>query len=140
MNKKQSIATLVVVLISTLTLPAQGEHPIDKFESDCLSQEGNDTTAGIANCNYEAQKKWDAELNKYYKLLMGILDKDAKSELKESQLAWIKFRNAEFKNIENIYNQMATLYIPVRAADKMRIVKERALRLKSYYDDTEDSR
>lgn len=132
MNKKQLIAAWVVVFVSALPLFAQEKHSIDKFEEVCISK--NSTTAGMANCAYEARKKWDAEMNKYYKLLMAALDKKGQNELRESQLAWIKFRDAEFKSIENMYNQMATMYIPVRSGDRMDIVKQRALQLKSYYE------
>ena len=132
MNKKQLIIGWAMVFVSALPLFAQEKHPIDKFEEECISE--NQTTAGMANCTYEARKKWDAEMNKYYKLLMSVLDKNRQDKLRESQRAWIKFRDAEFENIENMYPQDATMYINVRAAAKMSIVKERALQLKDYYE------
>ena len=90
-------------------------------------------TAVMANCTHEARLKWDSEVSKHYDLLMEILNEDEKLILKESQIAWEKFRDAEFKNIESIYPQNATLYITIRAADKKAIVKERAQQLKMYY-------
>jgi len=74
-------------------------------------------------------------MNKYYKLLMAALvDKGEKDKLQESQRAWIKFRDAEFEIINILYPQDYTLYINIRAADKMSIVKERALQLKHYVE------
>jgi uncharacterized protein YecT (DUF1311 family) len=120
------------IFISISYTFAQDKHPIDKFEQECI--EKNPTTAGMSNCTYEAEKKWDAEMNKYYKLLMEILDEDGKKKLKESQLAWIKFRDAEFEVIKNIYPEDASIFINIRSADAMGVVKERALQLKRYYE------
>ena len=133
MNKKQlTVALMIMVAIPVLPLFAQDRYPIDKLEEECINK--NLTTAGMVNCTYEAQKQWDAELNKYYKLLMGLLHKNGQDKLRESQRAWIKFRDAEFESIENMYPQDATININIRAADKMSIVKERALQLKGYYE------
>jgi len=136
MNKKQLIIALGMVFICALPLFAQEKHPIDKFEEECISK--NSTTAGMANCTYEARKKWDAEMNKYYKLLMGLLDKMGQDKLRESQRVWIKFRDAEFENIENMYHQRATMYIPIRSGDRKDIVEQRALQLKSYYEESKE--
>jgi uncharacterized protein YecT (DUF1311 family) len=69
---------------------------------------------------------------------MAVLDKDEKDKLRESQRAWIKFRDAEFEIINILYPQDATMYINIRAADKLSIVKERALELKHYVEIQED--
>jgi len=136
MNIKQLVVVLMMVVIPVLPLFAQDKHPIDKAEDVCISK--NSTTAGMVNCSNEARKKWDAEMNKYYKLLMGVLDKKGQDKLRESQLAWLKFRDAEFESIENMYHQMATMYIPIRSGDRMDIVKQRALQLKSYYEGSKE--
>jgi len=136
MNKKQLVVAWVIVFVSALPIFAQDKHPIDKSEEVCISE--NSTTAGMVNCSNEARKKWDAEMNKYYKLLMGLLDKKGQGNLRESQLAWLKFRDAEFESIENMYHQMATMYIPIRSGDRMDIVKQRALQLKSYYEGSKE--
>lgn len=136
MNKKQLVIALIIFTVFTLPIFAQGKHSIDKFEEECMNR--GSTTAGMANCEVETRKKWDIELNKYYKLLMGILPEDAKVKLRESQLAWVKFRDAEFISIENMYHQMATMYIPVRSGDRTDIVKQRVLQLKSYYEESKE--
>lgn len=123
---------VVLEFASVLPLFTQDKHSIDKLEEECINKDS--TTAGMANCTYEAQKQWDAEMNRYYKLLMAALDKNGQDKLRESQRAWIKFRDAEFESIENMYPRDATVFINIRAADKMSIVKERALQLKSYYE------
>lgn len=47
-----------------------------------------------ANTNY---KKADAELNKVYKQLMLILDKDEKPLLIQAEKDWVKFRDSHCK-------------------------------------------
>lgn len=42
----------------------------------------------------------DAELNKIYKHLMSVLPASSKPLLRQSQLRWIAFRDAEFRYIE----------------------------------------
>ena len=108
-------------------------HPIDAYLDSCM--EKNPSTQSMTNCTYEAEKMWDVELNKYYKLLMTVLDDDSKESLKSSEVEWIKFKEKEIINIGNIYSKMeGTMYIPMRAFEIMDITKWRALQLKNYYD------
>lgn len=109
------------------------KHPIDKFLEEC--EDKDYTTTGITSCLRKAEKKWDAELNKYYKLLMGILDKESKEKLRQAQLSWIKFRDAEAENAYSLYLlKEGTAYQNIAAAEVMTITEERALKLKAYYD------
>jgi uncharacterized protein YecT (DUF1311 family) len=132
MKHSRFIIVIVILFISTVCF-AQVKHPIDKFEEDEIAKDS--TTAGMANASVKAREKWDAEMNKYYKLLMSILDKKSKEILKTSQKAWVEYRDKEFKNIQNIYTQLqGTMYIPMESQDKTEIVKSRALELKAYYE------
>jgi len=65
MNKIFIITSAFILFTSPLF--ASEDHPIDQFESECCRK--NWTTAGMANCTYEAQQRWDEELNKNYKQL-----------------------------------------------------------------------
>jgi uncharacterized protein YecT (DUF1311 family) len=104
-------------------------------EYDSRGNVKTDDTLGMRQCGEAALKKWDMELNKYYNLLMKILDKDAKKRLKESHLAWLKFRDLEFGFIEEGYFLDIGSYIgPTKVSNKVDIVKARALELKAYYD------
>jgi len=99
-----------------------------------MEQEGY-TTVGMNNCTHKAEDMWETELNKYYKLLIGILDADGIKKLKASQDAWLKYRNLEFENIDHIYSHtLGTIYTNIRAGDTYEIVKQRALALKGYYN------
>jgi len=129
---------VILILISFLIflLPelsyAQDKHPIDVAEERCIAKDSN--TAGMSNCAYEARQMWDAELNKYYQLLMKEMNQDQKNRLREAQLAWIKFRDAEFNNIHSFYaTRMGTMYLNLESADKLAIVKQRAVDLRNFY-------
>lgn len=105
---------------------------IEKRCQQCIDKDGS--TAGMVECCDKEYKEWDAELNKNYNALMKILSNQQKASLKTSQLAWLKFRDAEFACSAAIYEKMdGTMYIPMSVSSKTRIVRERALQLLAYY-------
>jgi len=133
MNKKQLLVVWIMVFGSVLPLFAQDKHPIDKFEEECMNKDS--TTAGMNNCMMEAYKQWDAELNKYYKLLMGILSQEEKQQLKDAQIVWLKYRDLETKfRMDTFLNNQGTMYSNMAMSEKLDIVKQRALELTSLYD------
>lgn len=127
---------ILAVLFSLFSLPllAQNDdHPIDKFLDECMEKDMS--TAGMVKCINEAYDKWDAELNRVYKLLIKNVDDKSAASLKSAQIEWIAFRDKEFKLIDDIYSKLeGTMYIPMRAADRMEIVKKRVLELDAYRD------
>jgi uncharacterized protein YecT (DUF1311 family) len=132
---------LIVILFSMSTISFAQEtakHPIDKALDACLDKDSS--TAGMANCIGEAYAKWDKELNRLYTELMKRLGADGKAALKEAQIQWLKFRDAEFKLLNGIYDKLeGTMYIPMRIDSRLQIVKSRALDLKSHLDLLKDS-
>jgi len=106
-------------------------HPIDKWLEECIAKD--ESTAGMVDCADKAYKKWDAELNKVYKELMKLLDAESQKKLKESQKAWIKFRDEEFKLLDSFYSKKdGTMFIPMHAFDRMDIVKNRVQELNGH--------
>jgi len=134
MNKKQLIIACAIVIVSVPPLFAQpSEYSIDKKLGECIKN--NPTTVGMDNCSDEACRQWDAELNEYYKLLMSVLSKEQKQQLKDSQIAWLKYRDLETKfRTDALLSRQGTIYSNLAAAEAMDIVKKRALELKSLYD------
>jgi uncharacterized protein YecT (DUF1311 family) len=132
MNKKILVFVFGMLFVGICSAVAQEQHPIDKFEADCIDRDM--TTASMANCTYEAMVLWDKDMNKYYGLLMKILNKDEQVKLREAQRAWLKFRDAEFHSIDAIYSRVdGTMYLNTRVADYLTIVKDRARALSGYY-------
>ncbi len=115
--------------------PAEGvKHEIDLLVDKMMDKDPS--TAGMIEAVTEGEKRWDAELNKYYKLLGENLDKDSKAALKKAQLAWIAFRDAEFAMIAELYSKKeGTMYRVIAAGARMEVVKKRALDLKILYEE-----
>jgi uncharacterized protein YecT (DUF1311 family) len=73
--------------------------------------------------------------------LQSQLNEKAKKQLKNAQLQWLKYRNAEFKAIDEIYVVLSekmeggTMWrlLPINA--KVEIIKQRVLVLTGYLTD-----
>lgn len=104
------------------------KHPIDIALDKCL--EKNSNAVGMLGCIDKAYDQWDQELNTQYQKLSNGLNTDQKAKLRTAQLAWIRFRDTEFQNIESIYGAMnGTMYIPMAAYAKMEALQQRTLQL-----------
>ena len=87
----------------------------------------------MTNCTTRAHALWESELNIKYVDLRNLLSEKQKLALRDSQRQWIIFRDLEFKVIDAFYSTLdGTMYTPMRAADRLEIVKSRVLQLNSY--------
>jgi uncharacterized protein YecT (DUF1311 family) len=103
---------------------------IEAFRKQCQGEAG-----GLINCLTEEEALWDKQMNKYYKLLMGILDKESRSILKRSQLAWLKYRDAESENAWRLYPlHEGSAYSEIAAAEVMELTEARTKSLMGYYE------
>jgi len=130
---------LFLALVSVLLLAAasiaqeQPQHPIDKALDACIEKNGS--TAGMVECTDKAYAAWDKELNKNYVELMRALNPKQKEALRLAQMEWIKYRDLEFKSLNSVYDTMdGTMYIPMRIAAHLEVIKKRALELKDRLD------
>jgi len=126
---------LLFILLSASVAYAQEPsiHPIDKALDACIEKDGS--TTGMIRCTDKAYAAWDRELNKNYADLMRQLKPGQKAALKAAQLEWLKYRDSEFKLIDSIYDTLqGTMYIPMRIAERLEVVKKRALDLGEYVE------
>jgi len=138
MNKKQLIVVLsLFFLISINYLYAEDKHPIDKYLESCIDQ-SDSITAAMVKCGESACKQWEAALNRYYSLLMNILDKNDIERLRQSQSAWVKFKDLEFEFIPYSFKVPGSYAGPAEAELKMNIIKSRALQLQAYYEQAKE--
>jgi uncharacterized protein YecT (DUF1311 family) len=132
------ITELLFILLTILTFGQdmqKKQHPIDLKIEECLSIDSNQSTFGMINCIRTAMEEWDAELNKYYNLLMETLNIDEKEKLRAAQQQWLVYRDKEFEFIKKFYRNMeGTMWKIVEADSRNNIVRQRALELTSYYD------
>ncbi|QHT69179.1 DUF1311 domain-containing protein [Rhodocytophaga rosea] len=140
-------STVVLLGVATLTFGQTSEsssndtHPIEKRFADCLEKEEGQTTMGMMECAGKARDEWDKELNKYYKLLMGVLSAAEKTKLQQAQRKWIEYRDTEnaFSG-EMYYNMEGTMWRITAVERQVELVKERALTLQSYYETLKESK
>jgi len=121
----------------TICLDAQNvelKHPIDLQLEVCHATPENQTTYGMIQCESDAQTAWDTELNESYQQLMKVLKPAEKQKLRESQRAWMKFRDLEFDFSDHMHYEMSgTMYRVMAAGRRTEFIRQRALDLKQYY-------
>lgn len=123
-----------------LGLPAPSEQaggapetPIDRQLRECIERDS--TTAGMVRCAEEARQAWDRELQRTYAALLEAVDPPGRQDLQRAQTAWVAFRDAESVWLDRLYAiPTGTMYPVLRAGDEAGLVKERALRLRSYLE------
>lgn len=127
---------LSAALLLLLSASAWGApHPLEVAMDKCM--EKDPSTAGVSNCAAEYKEKWDAELNRAYKELMGKLPKDGQALLRDAQRAWIPWRDAEFGLLSAVYSTIynkggGTMFVTFHAIADMEVVKDRALELLAF--------
>ena len=130
--RKMLILIIMMMLISGIA-HAEEKHPIDKRLEDCMNK-SKSVTSEMEKCLEAALEEWEAEISKYYRLLMDKLDEEPKKQLKESQMAWLRFKNAEFEFIPFYFQDFGSYIGPYARSHKIDIVKSRALQLRTYYN------
>ena len=105
---------------------AQKQRKIQPCESRGSQAEAND-------CAYQEYKAADAELNRAYGQLAGVLDAEDKASLKESELAWIKYRDATCA-FESSQYKGGTMRGMIEAFCLARVTKARTADLKDQFE------
>lgn len=107
------------------------QHSIDAWLEKCVASDSS--TNGMTKCAIEANTMWDKEMNRIYKELMKKLPEKQKTLLKQSQIQWVKFRDAEFNFISEFYgNFEGTIWQNISANKRLNLIKERTLNLQVY--------
>ena len=114
------------------------QHPIDAWYEEKMAEETLSSTVSMREITFQAQVKWEAEMNKVYKRLMQKLTKPQQNVLRKAQLQWIKFRSAEGEAISEIVSaQQGTIHQLSGTNRGMQLVRHRALELISYEQEFE---
>jgi uncharacterized protein YecT (DUF1311 family) len=142
MRRRLAVIVLAAVLagaaaagsgFSQKTGSGPAKHPIDAWLEQCTAKD--ESTAGQLSCLGEAFGKWDAELNRVYKALTTKLPETGRASLKTAQLAWLEFRDEELKLLDAFYDPLdGSMYRLMKAADRVDLIRKRALELASYLD------
>ena len=138
MNMKRWAAAGLFLVGGVTVVPARPQeapkkHPLDIRLAGCL--EKDPSTQGMLACFDEAYRTWDAELNRVYGELLSRLTPEEAGSLREAQRAWLKQRDATFKLLAGVYaRKEGTMFLTMRAADRVDIVRKRTLELLSVLD------
>ncbi len=99
-------------------------------QSDCSKK---DNTLAIVDCHNQRYVVADKNLNKIYSAAMKNLTEVQKSKLRDSQRAWIKFRDADFDLVVEM-NADSGSYANVAISDfKAAFVENRVKELKEMF-------
>jgi uncharacterized protein YecT (DUF1311 family) len=122
---------LCALLLAPLSLAAfaasaQKERQIDPCE-------GYGSQAEASACAYKKYKAADAELNRVYGQLAAVLDAEDKAALKESELAWIKYRDSTCV-FESSQYKGGTMRPMIESFCLARVTKARAAELREQFE------
>ena len=124
---------LVLLLAASPALAApQGDSTATALQR-CLDRPDNASTAGQVDCETEAAHGYDRRLNTAYAALIRALPPKAAQQLRQSQRAWLAFRDAERVASGAIFaTRQGTMFVPMQASASVNVIRDRALQLESY--------
>lgn len=97
-------------------------------------EEPTNTTSdySIAYANY--QEFLDQELNNIYKTLRAQLPSDKQKQLKTAQISWLKYRDLEYRFIDNTWNNIdfGSSSVISRGQYRVSLVRDRVVQLIHY--------
>ena len=109
-------------------------YALDEFLDRCLAQPNHGSTAGQIECINRARQGWDGEMNHDYRRLADHLGPKARVSLRNAQRRWLQYRDADQPLIDSVYRlTRGTMFAPLHAYSRLRLVRERSLILKSYF-------
>ena len=146
MNKLSIVFATVCASALLFPLPAptafaeeEAKDPLDAQIARLLAKD--DSTAGQMQAYDKGIDLWDREMNRVYGELMKQLSPAGREALKVSQRAWLAWRDAQARLIQETYGRAAgTMYRPMATAHVMETVKARTLQLRRYLEIVEESR
>lgn len=125
MKKIVTVSLSLLLLSGSASAAGILRQDLDTQLENC-QQQAVSTLANL-QCYDAANKAWDAELNKQYKLLLAGQSAAAQSALKASQRAWVSYRNSYFEGMNKYYQQQqGTIWGLVASESKLNVVKEKA--------------
>jgi uncharacterized protein YecT (DUF1311 family) len=128
--KRKVLCALLVSLCAAVTVWAGARAQKERQIQPC---ESRGSQAEASACAHEEYKAADAELNKIYGRLAGVLDAEDKAALKESELAWIKYRDTTCV-FESSQYKGGTMRPMIESFCLARVTKARTAELKEQYE------
>ena len=122
MKRSALLLLFIPFLLSASVAQTRKERQVQPCENSSSQAEAGD-------CAYREYKAADAELNNIYGRLAAVLDAEDKALLKESELAWIKYRDTGC-TFESSQYKGGTMRPMIEAFCLTRVTKARTAELK----------
>ncbi|MBO1630396.1 DUF1311 domain-containing protein [Yersinia pseudotuberculosis] len=127
MMRKLFIIVLLLSLGSTAyakELRKDIDESLDKCKDSVVS------TMEIVDCYGSSIDAWEAELNKQYKLLLQDQPKEIQADLRNSQRAWVKYKESYISAMKSFYSQeRGSIWGLVMSESKMNVIRDKAIDL-----------
>ncbi len=134
---KSIIFTIVLVLFNINISFAESVEEIETELQNCI-ETGEELPI---ECYIVAEEKWDKKLNEVYQTLKKKLPKESFEKLKTAQIAWVKFKEKEKENFDELHiiAEDSMNYNAMNLGESIgfkmyKITKDRTLDLISYLD------
>jgi uncharacterized protein YecT (DUF1311 family) len=128
--KRTILCALLVALCAAVAAAVGAGAQKQRQTQPC---EGRGSQAEASACAHEEYKAADAELNRVYGQLAGVLDAEDKAALKESELAWIKYRDTACV-FESSQYKGGTMRGMIESFCLARVTKARTAELKDQFE------
>lgn len=113
------------------------EHPIDKSVGVCVDKDSSPNA--IAACFTQGYSQWEKEVTTVYNQLLEKLDVAKKTALTASHTRWLQHRDSELQFIDTLYTgEDNPAHAPLRADQRMQVIRSRALVLQEYLQSLAD--
>ena len=98
---------------------------IEMTLEQCIQEQGQ-TNNGMVLCLSEALDAWEKQLQDTYALLYSQMEGSNRTNLQVSQSAWVEYKHAQYKFLENYYGSMqGAMYKQIMISEKTEVVKRR---------------
>lgn len=128
---KRTISCALLVALCAAVAAAFGARAQKQRQTQPCESRGSQAEASA--CAHEEYKAADAELNRVYAQLAGVLDTEDKAALRESELAWIKYRDTTCV-FESSQYKGGTMRGMIESFCLARVTKTRTAELKDQFE------
>lgn len=128
MMAKNLIMTALLLSLSTIAYSKELRKDIDDNLITCKALAVS--TMESADCYTSATDSWEAELNKQYLLLLQNQPKEIQADLRNSQRAWVKYKESYISAMKSFYSQeRGSIWGLVMSESKMNVIRDKAIDL-----------
>ncbi len=109
------------------------QEDIDIDYNKCVSK---DTACpNVSDCAFKTYAAWEKQMSESYDRIMKELKEEHKVILRESQTAWLAYKDATFHVYDEIYNRPGDFWCRMRHEGRIDVLRKRTQQLRKYFED-----